>query len=299
MRVDVNAEFLGVYVNVERIDRSFLERNFQSTKGALFKVDHGGPGADLHYVGSDPVLYHQAFELHSGDETKGYAALVQFIGLLDQRTPTLKHVFDIDSFIKTTAVLLLSGAFDQYAGWGPHNYYLYQNPADGRWSYIPWDLDVGFADWPFGRVPVLQGWNAAWPVPIPGRPLMERLVSDPILLEQYRLQARRILEKWFRPDVLIPKLRALYRQIQPALEKDPFPRRRVTVSSDSGFEDILASMEVFIRSRYAIARAQLDAPGTGPHLFPCARTTEASPSRDRPPRTHPAVSVQSRSHARV
>ncbi len=281
-RVDVNGEFAGIYVNVERIDRSFLERNSESAKGPLFKVDHGGPGADLRYIGSDPALYHDAFELHSGDATRGYAALVQFISSLNQPMPTWKQEFDIDSFVKTTAILLLSGAFDQYTGWGPHNYYLYQDPLDGRWSYIPWDLDVGFADWPFGRVPVLQGWNVAWPVPVPGRPLMERLVSDPILLEQYRRQARRILETWFRPDVLIPKLRALYAQIQPALEEDPFPRRRVTVPSDSGFEDILASMEAFIQSRYTLARAQLEAPGDRPAPVPMRPGDDSGPKPGPP-----------------
>lgn len=193
----------------------------------------------------------------------------------------------------------MSGAFDQYTGWGPHNYYLYQNPDDGRWIYIPWDLDVGFADWPFGRVPVLQGWNAAWPVPVPGRPLMERLVSDPVLLEQYRREARRILETSFRPDVLIPKLRGLYAQIQPALEEDPFPRRRATVPSDAGFEDILASMEAFMRSRYALARAQLDEPGDRPAPVPMRPFQDAGPkpgpaSTDAPSGLR-AIQVSSRS----
>ena len=81
--------------------------------------------------------------------------------------------------MKTTAVLLFAGAFDQYTGWQPHNYYLYRNPADQRWTYIPWDLDVGFADRAFGRIPVLNGWNAAWPAPLRGRPLMERLIASP------------------------------------------------------------------------------------------------------------------------
>jgi len=38
-RVDLNGKPGGVYVNVERIDRSFLEHHFDSANGALFKVD--------------------------------------------------------------------------------------------------------------------------------------------------------------------------------------------------------------------------------------------------------------------
>ena len=141
-------------------------------------------------------------------------------------------MLDVEAFVKTTAVMLLAGAFDQYTGWGPHNYYLYQDPANDRWTYIPWDLDVGFADNAFGRVPVLKGWHAAWPAPVPGRPLMERLVADPKLLQHYREQASAILETWFRPEVLIPKLRAMHAQIRTDLAQDPYPPRRVTVPSD-------------------------------------------------------------------
>lgn len=269
-RVYLNGRPLGVYVNVERIDRSFLERQFESAGGALFKVDEGGPGADLRYQGSDLALYRKAFELHAGKEAEAFATLLKFIRTVDApgTGEALGQCLDVEAFVKTTAVMLFAGAFDQYTGWWPHNYYLYQNPVDRRWTYIPWDLDVGFADHAFGRVPVLAGWHAAWPVPVPGRPLMERLVTDPILLERYWQEARSILETWFRPEVIIPKLRALYEQIRPALEEDPYPPRRVTVPSDSGFADILASMEDFIRKRYALAKEQLDHPGPRPPPHP-------------------------------
>src|SRR6185369_14071260 len=198
------------------------------------------------------------------NEREAFGALVELIRAIDTPIGTsvdLRQNLDVEAFVKTTAVMLFAGAFDQYTGWGPHNYYLYRNPSDHRWTYIPWDLDVGFADHAFGRVPVLEGWHAAWPAPVPGRPLMERLISDPVLLQGYREQARLILETWFRPEVLIPKLRGLYGQIRSALAEDPYPPRRVTVPSDSDYEDILRSMERFIRDRYALARAQLDAPG--------------------------------------
>lgn len=285
-RVLLNGKPVGVYVNVERIDRSFLETHFASASGPLFKVDEGGPGADLRYQGHDPALYRKAFELHAGDEAQGFRALVEFIRAIDPSAGEpreLGQVLDIDAFVKTTVVLLLAGAFDQYTGWGPHNYYLYLNPADRLWTYIPWDLDVGFADRAFGRIPVLEGWHAAWPAPVPGRPLMERLISDPVLLKHYRDLARVILEKWFRPEVLIPKLRRLHEQIQSALREDPYPERRVTVRSDSGIEDVLASMEKFIRDRYALARAQLDAPGERPTPHPIQSGPDHEGPRPGPP----------------
>lgn len=70
---------IGVYVNVERIDKSFIESHFGNTEGALFKVDEGGPGADFRYLGDDPLTYRKAFELHAGRETEANAQLVEFI----------------------------------------------------------------------------------------------------------------------------------------------------------------------------------------------------------------------------
>jgi spore coat protein H len=291
-RVYLNGRPAGVYVNVERIDRSFLERHFASAAGPFFKVDEGGPGADFRYLGRDPALYRKAFEHKGGDETEAFASLIEFIQAIDSPAETaadLETRLDVEAFLKTTAVLLLAGAFDQYTGWGPHNYYLYRNPADRRWTYLPWDLDVGFADEAFGQVPVLEGWNAAWPAPVPGRSLMERLIADPVLLERYRHQANLILETWFHPGVLIPKLRALHAQLHAALEEDPFPVRRVTVPSDTNVEDTLASMEAFIRRRYALAREQLDHPGARPSPRLLPRPPESSggprpgpPSADAP-----------------
>lgn len=270
-RVYLNGKPAGVFVNVERVDKSFLERHFGTATGVLFKIDEGGPGADLRYAGSDPMLYRKAFELHLGNESEAFTALLEFIRILNDpsiSTAEFSRHMDIESFVKTTAVMLFAGAFDQYTGWGPHNYYLYMNSRDRRWTYIPWDLDVGFADNAFGRVPVLEGWHAAWPVPVPGRPLMERLVSDPDLLKQYRKQARTILETWFRPETLIPKLRAMYEKVRPALADDPYPARRATVPSDVGYSDILMSMEEFIRKRYVLAKKQLDSPGPRPASKP-------------------------------
>lgn len=288
VRVTLNGKPAGVYVNVERIDRSFLERHFESATGPLFKVDEGGPGADLGFLGDDPAPYRKAFELHSGDAAEGYGALVEFVRAVNH--PGLpgagwERQLDVESFLKTTAVLLLAGAFDQYTGWAPHNYYLYRNPTDRRWTYIPWDLDVGFADRAFGRVPVLEGWHAAWPVPVPGRPLMERVVSDADLLRRYREHARTILEEWFRPEVLIPKLRGLHARLRPALAEDPHPLGRATVPTDTGIGDTLASMEKFIRDRYVLAGAQLAAPGERPTPTP---TPMAPEPRGKGPHPGPA-----------
>ena len=270
----LNDEYQGVYVNVERIDQSFIERHLPDANGLLFKVDEGGPGANLQFLGNDPSAYQQAFEpeTKSAKAKKGRQQLVEFIRMINQSAETefatkLDSKMAVDDFLRVTAVLLFSGAFDQLTGWHPHNYYLYHDGKKDRWQYLPWDLDVGFCEVAFGRIHVLDDWNAAWPVAgqLPN-PLLDRIVADPALLKRYRDTARIILDKYFEPERLCAIIDAKYQLIKDDLKADPFPHRRVTNPEDQSYDDIVESMKKFVRKRNLSARQQLEDPGKRPEM---------------------------------
>lgn len=265
----VNGKYQGVYTNVERIDQTFVESRFDGGKGTLFKIDLGGPGANLQFLGNDPALYGKAFEPKSKSAEKDAWPLVDFVRMVNKSSKTefaakLESQFEVDDFLKITSVMLFSGAFDQLTGWNAHNYYLYQDPDEKRWRYLPWDLDVGFCEIAFGHIYVLDDWNAAWPVPGNSQnPLLERIIADPDLLARYRRTASLILEEYFEPDQLCRKIDAKYALIKADLENDPFPHQRAT-NRDKNFDEVIASQKDFVRKRYAAAREQLDSPGTRP-----------------------------------
>ena len=271
-RLYINDIFAGVYVNAERIDETFIRRNFPGKPGGLWKNDTGGPGGDLRFVGDRPELYNKAFEAKNkqAEDDNETSELVGFIKNIngvpdDEFEQVLSQILDIDNFLETTSVMLLSGAFDQLTGWGPHNYYLYRQRESSRWHYLPWDLDVGFCEVAFGKVYVLEDWNAAWPIPQGIQiPLLERMIQNPNLLSRYRKTASRILETHFQPEELCKKLDSKFELIQEDLKKDPFPNRRATVPEDQSYEGIIASMKQFIHKRYQSAREQLLAPGQRP-----------------------------------
>jgi spore coat protein H len=290
-KLSINGSYVGLYVNVERVDEVFVRNHFEDTGGPLYKVDEGGPGADWRPV-SLPAAANDRMRLAFEPQNKAAKSDARdVLELIDRlnRVPTTEFAdclsanLDTDAFLKSMAVLLYAGAFDQLTGWNPHNYCLYRQPRNGCWYYIPFDVDVGFADKAFGQVPVIDGWNAAWPIPGgPPRPVLERIVDDPTLLARYRLIADEILEKQFHPDVLIPRLNALYEVIKPELANDPFPPRRVTNPEDRDYETIVESMREFIRRRYATARAQLDQPGPRPKIVPTRMRPDAGPQPGPP-----------------
>jgi hypothetical protein len=266
----INDDYQGVYVNVERIDESFLEFHFGSKKGPLYKVHMPGPGANFAYAGDDAQQYKKGFEAKTKIAEHSFDDLIDLIRNIDQGDKSNyeqildKHIM-LEHFLKTTAVMLFAGCFDQLTGWNPHNYYLYRSPKTDRWSYIPWDLDVGFADRAFGRMPVIDGWHAAWPIPGgPPKPILENIVTNPNLLKKYRETASFILEKYFKPDQLHSKIDKLHALIKKDLVNDPYPAKRVTNPQDGGYNDIILSMKKFMVKRYQLARQQLDNPGPRP-----------------------------------
>ncbi len=265
-KVYVNDQYQGVYVNVERIDEVFLEKRFPESNGFLWKNDQGGPGGDLRAIGEDPKQYEKAFEAKN-KAAKDRKSLVQFIREINETPPTefaamLETKMDVDDFLRVTSVMLLSGAFDQLTGWGPHNFYLFHDVKQKQWHYLPWDLDVGFCETAFGHVHVLKDWNAAWPVPV-GRsnPLLDRIVADQALLARYRTIASGILEEHFESNQLCKLIDEKYDLIKADLEADPFPHRRATVPTDKNYDDVVESMKGFVRNRYLTAKRQLQNPG--------------------------------------
>jgi hypothetical protein len=281
----LNGKYHGLYTNVERIDTTFTRTHF-SAGGALYKNHMGGPGGNLEPV--PPLPNPNAgrglpFEPKSAAAHKDARDVLELIDRINKTSDedfatVMEATIDMDAFLKTMAVMLFSGAFDQLTGWAPHNYYLYRDLQGGRWHYLPWDLDVGFADNAFRHVPVISGWHAAWPImPRSPSPLVRRIIENPQLRSRYRREANLILENYFHPRVLLPKLDANYARIKEDLAQDPFPHRRATNPEDESYETILASIREFIHRRYAVARAQLDDPGPPP------RPAANGPGRTPPP----------------
>ncbi|MCH2126745.1 MAG: CotH kinase family protein [Pirellulaceae bacterium] len=285
-RLYLNGKYHGLYTNVERIDTTFTRTHF-SGSGALYKNHLGGPGCNLEPLPQDfnpAVGDGLAFKPKSSAAHKDARDVLELIDRIN-KTPdeefaaVMEATIDMDGFLKTMAVMLYSGAFDQLTGWNPHNYYLYHDPQSERWHYLPWDLDVAFADNAFGRIPVIAGWHAAWPLASrPTSPLVRRIIENPQLRSRYRREANLILEKYFHPRVLLSKLDANYARIKKDLAADPFPHRRVTNREDESYETIVASIRDFVRRRYETARAQLDNPGERPPL----------PRNQSRPRSEPA-----------
>ena len=87
IRVVINGESWGVYVNAQQFNKDFLDEWFDTTAGVRWKVPAGrGTGGALAYLGADPASYRSSYELLSGESEEAWRDLISLCEKL-YRTP--------------------------------------------------------------------------------------------------------------------------------------------------------------------------------------------------------------------
>jgi hypothetical protein len=157
-RLFVNNEYVGLYVMVEPIDRTFIERTFGPAEG---NVEAGGflyeynwlREYDFEYLGPSLEPYAELFEPKTR-ETDALSRLYQPLEALARAindTPpaqfeaTVGALIDLPELMRYLAVQRVAGEIDGFIGnWSMSNFYLYRF-RDGRPAQLlPWDADHSF-----------------------------------------------------------------------------------------------------------------------------------------------------------
>ncbi|MGE3818091.1 MAG: CotH kinase family protein [Isosphaeraceae bacterium] len=145
VRLVINGESWGLYVNAQQFDKVFLNDFYKTDKGARWKVP-GNPGADggLRYLGDDLAEYKRRYEIKSADAPNDWRALITLCETLektpaDQLEEALKPMLDVDGALWFLAleVALVNG--DGY--WTrASDYSIYRDPK-GIFHIIPHDMN--------------------------------------------------------------------------------------------------------------------------------------------------------------
>ncbi len=144
VRVVINGEDWGVYVNVQPFDENFIQEYFHTAAGARWIA---GPGGNLAYLGDKPEAYRRSYRLLSPDDPAAWAALMKFCQVLKEAPPgelraALEPLLDIDS---TLMFFALENTLLNQDGYGSDTgaYGLYLD-ANGRFHLIPQDAGESF-----------------------------------------------------------------------------------------------------------------------------------------------------------
>lgn len=205
VRVVINGESWGPYVNAQQFNKDFIKENFGTTKGARWKVP-GSPGgnAGLAYLGEDPAPYKQRYEIKTKDDTKSWTDFIKLCRVLNQTPPDkleqeLGPVLNIDGVLRFLALENTLINSDGY--WiRSSDYNIYQDEK-GQFHIIPHDANETFGP-PEG--PGSRGGGAGSGLelhPLQGKddenkPLLSKLLQVPALEARYFGYVRHIAENW-------------------------------------------------------------------------------------------------------
>ena len=205
VRVVINGESWGVYVNVQHFNKDFTKKAFGSTKGARWKVP-GSPRASggLQYTGEDVAEYKKHYEIKTKDDLKSWAELIKLCRVLNQ-TPAgelekkLAPLLDIEGVLK---FLALENVFINNDGYwirsSDYNLYLDEK---GQFHVVPHDVNETFS-LPGGpgfrrgqavrgvELDPLKGAEDA------GKPLLGKLLAVPALKARYLGYIKEIAGRW-------------------------------------------------------------------------------------------------------
>jgi spore coat protein CotH len=158
-RLFINDEYVGAYVIVEAVDRTFVSRVFGEGEG---DVEDGGYLFEYRWTRS------YGFE-YLGDRLESYAALFQprtretdsivalfrpfeqLVRLVNESSPDrlvtdVGPLLDLRTFVRLLAAQNFLGELDGFVGnWGMNHFYLYRFRVEQPAQLVPWDADHTFS----------------------------------------------------------------------------------------------------------------------------------------------------------
>lgn len=230
VRLYINQQYRGLYTNIEELDKQWLGRIYPDNDGNLYKCTWP---ANLAYLGPDEQTYknilnnpdERAYDLKTNELEDDYSRLVTLIATLNQPIDAnypaeISQILNVDQVLKAYAIDVATGNWDDYF-YLQNNYYLYDNPATGRFEFITYDTDNTFGiDWlniDWARRNALQ-----WQHPSMPRPLATQLLAVPAFREQYIRYLDTLTRLIVLPDSIFPRIDSLHQLITPAALADVY-----------------------------------------------------------------------------
>ena len=249
--VSVNGSDWGLYLAVEGIEESFLQRNYGSDYGELYKPDSqsmgggrgNGKGFDmdandgkgggrdgmnssddtlLKYIDDDPDSYSNIFDNAKTDISKSdKKRLIAALKTLSGDDP--EQAVDVDAVIRYFVVHNFVLNFDSYTGSMIHNYYLYE--SDGKMQMIPWDYNLAF-----GAFQSADGATSLvnYPIddPVSGgdasdRPMLAWIFQNEEYTELYHKYFAELISTVFDSGEFAQEFDSVVQMISPYVESDP------------------------------------------------------------------------------
>jgi len=223
-RLYLNDEYIGLFVNLELPTKAFQERYFQDSGNLLahariYARDPEGVNCKKNLYGSleyesDLACYPANFRRLNGNS---YANIQELTRVLNQEPENIEKILAVDEALWMLALNNVMVNLSSYTGISS-NYFLYQD-AEGRFHPIHWDLNLSFGSFKNtgngsdldekGLIkldPMLHADNMY-------KPLISKLLANPLYKKMYLAHMRQILEENFSNGAYEKRAKELQGQI--------------------------------------------------------------------------------------
>lgn len=131
--VTVNGQSLGLYSNVESVDKIFCQRRFDGDKGTLWE------GTICDFTDNEVKRFDRKFGPKNA--TAKLEAVAAALKLPDAEVlAALEKLIDVDAFLRFWATEVLIGHWDGYAS-NRNNFFVYYHAGKDRLTFMPWGMD--------------------------------------------------------------------------------------------------------------------------------------------------------------
>lgn len=233
-RLYVNDSLIGLYTNVESVDKKFVASHYGSQSGSFFKGEPEelefpfGENANLAYShGTDSTGY---IPFYKNESDYGWNELLKMIRVLNTAPDSLETVMNIDRTLWMHAFNYSLLNLDSYIGFA-QNYYLYQD-HNGVFNPIIWDLNMSFGSFresdgsynflglSIPKIKILDPLQHT-KFSISPRPLLTNLLNDDTLKRMFIAHIRTITEENFATHSYYERAAELQQGIDAAVQEDP------------------------------------------------------------------------------
>lgn len=217
-----NDSLKGVYLQLESVDRFFLERR-------------GLPKGPIYYaVNNDANFSLMRNERMKKDLLSGYdrilgrpeddqslAALIKDINTVSfpDFEERISQQLDIEKVLRWLVGAVCTMNNDGFT----HNYALYRNSETGLFEVIPWDYDATWGRKVSGGI---MHYSYVPPEGNKNNHLCYLLMRIPAIRARYHSLLEEILETKFTADYLENRVYALHNKIKPSVSQDPYIRKK-------------------------------------------------------------------------
>lgn len=211
VRLSINGEYWGLYLQVENMDDAFLKKNNLDPKGDMYKATKDG--ACLSHFDNIKIKW----EKKTNKKTE-WNNLQRLINELDT-IPTkdykeyLEKTFEYDKLLTIIAMNMLI----QHGSTYYHNYYLFHDiNGNKKWQMFPWDMDksMNYYSWkPYKYHETSSNWES-------DNPLIEKAFLNENVFQDIKNKIKELEKSVFNNTIIDPIIEQCRVLLQTAVSND-------------------------------------------------------------------------------